>query len=520
MITLISLASLHVPNYEKINFKKNDFKASTPQVVQLASNVQAPLSSMQAYALNFKGNSGTVENTQYFSQEFRLPQSMGVKSFDKEVIEKYSPTMKKVVEDFNQRKGQKGQFLNWVDLPKNQLEKDANGLSSVDKVYSQAIELRNRKTNGVERPLVVLGIGGSKHTAEFLLNMNGGSNQPKVYFYSDIDPISYSTFLKDVGGDVRKLNFVVVSKSGTTFETNDGFMRFKKALIESYKKPGVSEQEAEKKAQSHFAIVTDATATDKNLRGKVGTKNGKDNNYIKELYVHDDVGGRFSMFDDSGIFTLAYAGIPKSVTERILKGADEAGKKLMNAENLKENTAAKSAMFNIYSRENGFGLTQQQLFGRIFENGGENWYKQLYLESLKDFKFMVGKAPDSMHYATEGHFDPANRSNYNTVMTIINPKSENYSKYTSAIAQTYNETTPLTIEKLEVEGNRIKPEAIGQYIQSKHFETIYMGMLKRAVEGRTVKPTDALPEVLQPSVETYKNKFKPGSSFELTPGGK
>ena len=34
--------------------------------------------------------------------------------------------------------------------------------------------------NNTNRPLVVLGIGGSKHTAEFLLNMTGVGNKGKV----------------------------------------------------------------------------------------------------------------------------------------------------------------------------------------------------------------------------------------------------------------------------------------------------------------------------------------------------
>jgi hypothetical protein len=442
-----------------------------------------------------------------FEQEFRLP---GGGSFDKEVIEKYSPAMKKVINDFAQRAGKKDEFLNWVDLPAQQLK-------SLDNIYAQANELKSR---GANRPLVVLGIGGSKHTAEFLLNMNGHGNKGNVYFYSDIDPVSYENFLKEVGGDVQKLNFLVVSKSGTTFETSDGFKRFENALIKSYEAQGLSSEQAEKKSQEHFALATDKTANEKNLRGKIGSKNGADNNYIKELYVHDDVGGRFSIFDDPGIFTMAYAGIDKNTSRRILDSASKTSEKLLKSEDLNSNSAAKAAMMNIYSRDNGYKTTVHQLFGKIFESGGENWYKQLYLESLKDFDYMVGKSPDSMHYATEGQFSPENRKSYNTVMTIINPGvSSNYNKYTSAIADTYNETTPLNIEKLDVEGSRIKPEAIGQYIQSKHFETVYMGMLKRQSVNSPAPQTSALPEVLQPSVETYKNKFKKGSPFELTPGG-
>ena len=103
-------------------------------------------------------------------------------------------------------------------------------------------------------------------------------------------------------------------------------------------------------------------------------------------------------------------------------------------------------------------------------------------------------------------------------MTIMQPNiSDNYKKYVSAIATTYSETTPLKMEILAVENNAIKPETIGEYLQTKHFETVYTGILRRMVKSNAPKPL-VLPEVLQPSVETYKNKFKSGSQFELNPG--
>lgn len=501
MLAGVSLIGSPVLAYSKGMNKKVE-----PPVVQKEAPGTVPsVQALQAYSIPFTSNMKDP-----FEQEFRLPNGQ---SFDKEVIGKYSNNMNAVIKDFSQRANQPDQFLNWVDLPKEQLK-------NIDKIYAQAAEL---KTNGVNRPLVVLGIGGSKHTAEFLLNMNGVGNKGKVYFYSDIDPVSYENFLKEVGGDVTNLNFLVVSKSGTTFETADGFKRFEDAVIKGYENKRFTHYDAVKMAQSHFAIATDQTGNGKNLRSKVGDKNNDGNNdYIKELYIHDDVGGRFSMFDDPGIFAMAYAGVDKDTARRILESAAKTSEDLLS-DDLSSNTAAKSAMMNMYSRDNGYKTTVHQLFGKLFESGGENWYKQLYLESLKDFDYMVGKAPDSMHYATEGQFDPANRKSYNTVMTTMKSSNlltnylVNYNKYTSAIAQTYNETTPLTIEKLEVQDNKISPEAIGRYIQSKHFETVYEGMLRRQVAGVT-PPEGALPEVLQPSVETYKNKFKQGE-FQLTPGG-
>ncbi len=491
--------------------------------METQSFATAPLSALQAYAIPFAGKVA-------FEQKVTPAGSMETNAFDNAVV-KYAPAMTSAINDFSERVGQKGQFLNWVTLPAAQLEK-VDGKSHLDEVYTQALELKKRGEG--QRSLVVLGIGGSKHVAEFLLNMNGAGKDSgnKVYFYSDIDPVSYKNFLKETGGKIEDLNFLVVSKSGTTFETKDGYLSFRNALKEAYQDRGLEGVDLEIAVERHFAFVTDAKGTEKNLRGEIGNKNGLHNEYIKELYVHDDVGGRFSMFDDEGLFVLAYAGVDKARTERILKAADETGKKALDADNLESNTAAKAAMFNVFARETGRPIVQQQLFGKVFEGGGENWFKQLYLESLKDFNFNVGGAPASMHYASEGHFNPENKGTYSTIMTKMGSDiSQNYRKYTSAIEYAYNNNdvdekgnpkgadTTVMVEELATEGGAIKPEAIGQYIQSKHFETVYMGMLRRAVEGGAkISQSEALPEILQPSVEVYKNNFKPGSQFELKPG--
>ena len=454
-------------------------------------------------------------NTKFpMTQAFVLPEDNNTKLYNfVEVANKFQYLTEPVIKDFLSRKNDTKQFLKWVDLPTEQLAKKGYK-SHLDEIYEQANSLKNRKGD-IERPLVVLGIGGSKHTAEFLLNMNGVGNKGKVYFYSDIDPISYENFLKEVNRPINELNFLVVSKSGTTFETKDGFTRFENALIEHYKKQGLADDVAIKAAQSHFAICTDKTPNAKNLRGKIGLKNGKDNNYIKELYIHDGVGGRFSMFDDAGLFSIAYAGVPKSNAIRILKSAENMSKLCLN-KNIQENPAMQSAVFNIYTEVFGFKFKQQQYFGRIFEGGGENWIKQLYLESLKDFDFAATKAPDSMHYASEGLFYPANRDKYHVVMTVMTPNiSENYKKYISAILVSYAEKSPVALEVLDVENNAIKPEAIGEYVQAKHFEIVYTGMLRRQIK---MSKNERLPEILQPNVEVYKNKFKPNSPYELAPG--
>lgn len=448
-----------------------------------------------------------------YTQEFR-PSAEAVKNSgidSKTIFKCFEHDAQAVVTDFNDRVGKKGQFLNWVDLPGDQIKQNSKGVSHIDEIYAQ---VKKMKKQSGDYPLVVLGIGGSKHTNETLLNLTGVGNKGKVYFYSDIDSLSKSNFVKEIGGDLSKVNFLVVSKSGTTFETKDAFMKFQNSVEKSMK--GFNKKA---KAEKHFAIATDKTATEKNLRGVIGDKNGEGNNYIKELYIHDDVGGRYSVFDDPGIFVLAYAGVDKDTTHMMLEGARSMSLASQYGW-LDKNPAMKSAIFDVYSHKTGNNITVQQAFGHVFEGGFENWSKQLYLESLKDFDFHVGKAPDSMHYASENHFKDDRRRSYNTVMTTMNlnpAKDPNYTKYIGAIAEEYNQTTPLTIEKLDIneEGTGIDARTIGQYMQAKHFETVYKGMLRRQVNGEA--QPEVLPEVLQPNVEKYKNRFKEGE-FKLEPG--
>lgn len=452
---------------------------------------------------------------QSLTQAFVFPEDNPTKIFYYEEIEKrYEKHAKDVVEDFSKRKDNPDEFLKWVDLPAEQLKKDGKNISHLDEIYEQAYTLKSRK-NKVERPLVVLGIGGSKHTAEFLLNLYGVGNKGKVYFYSDIDPISFKNFLEEVKLPVQDLNFLVVSKSGTTFETKDSFIRFENMLVDYYKKSGLKESKAKSEAQKHFAICTDKKSTEKNLRGKIGLKNGKNNHYIKELYIHDGVGGRFSMFDDAGLFAIAYAGVEQNSAKKMLESADNVSKKCLRSRIL-ENPAMRSVAFSRFAEDFGYKIKQQQFFGRMFENGGENWIKQLYYESLKDFNFNATKAPDSMHYASEGFFFPENRNKYHVVMTVLAPEiSENYEKYVLAILKSYSEKSPMIMEILDVENGAVKPESIGTYVQTKHFETVYLGMMRR---DKLLSKKTKLPEILQPNVEVYKNKFKPQSLYELTPG--
>ena len=66
-------------------------------------------------------------------------------------------------------------------------------MKRLDDIYSLASDLKAQ--SGTSR-LSVMGIGGSKHTVEHMLAINGlNLNGESILFYSDVDSISFARFL-------------------------------------------------------------------------------------------------------------------------------------------------------------------------------------------------------------------------------------------------------------------------------------------------------------------------------------
>ena len=150
---------------------------------------------------------------------------------------KYSSKVAEFVSELESRANKQGYFLNWVNLPQEQLKR-------LDDLYLMAENFK-KQTNAEK--LSVMGIGGSKHTVEHMLSINGlNINSDKVEFYSDVDSISLERFLTKLNHDVTNSNFMIASKSGSTFETKDGFLRVQQMLVEAYMSKGQSEEEAKK----------------------------------------------------------------------------------------------------------------------------------------------------------------------------------------------------------------------------------------------------------------------------------
>ncbi len=406
---------------------------------------------------------------------------------------KYTSKVSEFVKEFSSRANQPGKFLNWVNLPKEQIKR-------LDDIYSLAEKLKAQ--TGVDK-LSVLGIGGSKHTVEHMLGINGlNICGDKIFFYSDVDSISLERFLAKLNHDVLSSNYMIASKSGSTFETKDGFLRIQKMLEEAYMAKGQSESEAKKSASKHLIAVTDKNAEKSELR-----RTSNENGWLGDLYIHDDVGGRFSAFDDHALFTLAYAGMAKEDMKAMLESAQEISTLSLSAD-LEMNDALKEGIFWADAKLNGIEASVHQYMGSMFENT-VYWHAQMQNESVKDTLKQVAKVPDAMHHSAEAHFNPANKLVF--ALTVPCDKgvcSENAEAYIGALTKSYESTGAFFKEYVETTKLGLTPEAAGAVTQLRAYATVYQEIVEAVMQNRALP--EVLDSVLQPHVEFYKKNLKGG----------
>ena len=413
-------------------------------------------------------------------------------SFSGVDFSKYSSKTSEFVKEFAARANKPGYFLNWVNLPSEQLKR-------VDELYSMVESFKNQ--TGVEK-LSVMGIGGSKHTVEHMLGINGlNLCGESVLFYSDVDSISWERFITKLG-DVTSSNYMIASKSGSTFETKDGFLRIQQMLIDSYMSKGQSEEEAKKSAAKHFIAVTDGNAEKSELR-----RTSIEQNWLGDLFIHDDVGGRFSAFDDHALFTLIWAGLSKSDMVSLLNAAQEVSEQSL-CEDLEINDALKEGIFWADAKMNGICASVHQYMGSMFENT-VYWHAQMQNESVKDTLKQVAKVPDAMHHSAEAHFNPANKLVFALTVPVDNGVCrENAESYIEALTKSYEFTGAFFKEEVETSSLGLTAAAAGAMTQLRAFATVYQEIVEAVTSGKELP--EVFDSVLQPHVEFYKKNLKGG----------
>lgn len=393
---------------------------------------------------------------------------------DKSNLLKYAKNAKDAVETIKERAGKKGQFLNWINvLPEIQLK-------NVDNLY----EMAEKAKDGKYTDLAILGIGGSRHTTESLIRMIG--KEAHVHFYSSVDSESFRRFINTL--DLSKTQFLVVSKSGGTIETTVAYENARKVMQEYLEREDVSDR---------FIAMTDVSAEKSNLRRMVNAGDIK-----LSGCVHDDVGGRFSIFDDATIFTLAFTGVAKEDVVAMLNASLAAQKEFLN-DDINENIALQQAAFNVQSRLDGNQKHFVEYFGDAFQ-GTTLWEKQLKNESLKArISTDTNVGPGYLHYNAEADLDSANKDSFFTFV-YATPQEKVTNAVLTGVINAYSNMHPVSVIELK----DLSLTTLAKFIEFKHFETLYTGNILRQISGDVSSEDTALPEVLQPNVEIYKKEVK------------
>jgi glucose-6-phosphate isomerase len=359
--------------------------------------------------------------------------------------------------------------------------------------------------------LVVVGIGGSNlgtiAVQEAILGKlyNQLTASTKVLYADTVDSDSINdiiTLVKPIlerGGNIV-LN--VISKSGTTTET----IANAEVLIDLLRR--------HKKDYKNCITVT----SDKDSElWDIAVREG-----FNVVEIPRKVGGRYSVFSPAGLFPLGLLGIN---IERLLDGARSMRDTCINM-NVEENSAAVSAALQYLHYMSGKNISDLFLFANDLESLGK-WCRQLMAESLgKEFNkkgetVNIGITPVISMGSTDLHsmaqlYLGGPNDKFTMFLSVENSNSQvklpnlrEYSKLVNgiqgksleSIMSAIMEGTKAAFRKgkrpfMEVKLPCKSEYYIGQFLQFKMIETIYLGFLLG------VNPFD------QPNVESYKEETR------------
>ena len=359
--------------------------------------------------------------------------------------------------------------------------------------------------------IVVVGIGGSNlgtiAVQEAVLGKLYNQRDPdiKIIFADTVD----SDLIYDIISIIEPLlkkgeNIVIngVSKSGGTTETIANF----EALVNIVKK-------YKNDYQKYIVVTTDKNSNFWNLANKKG---------FDVLEIPKKVGGRFSVFSSVGLFPLGLIGID---IDELISGARLSCDKCLTYEVI-NNPAALSACLIYIHNKKGKNIHDMFLFSPDLESIGK-WYRQLMGESMgKEFnreqkKVFCGITPTVSIGSTDLHsmaqlYLGGPNDKFTTFIRVLNNKENvkipNFQDY-SKLVNNIQDTQLSTIMNAILEGVQISykkgerpfveidlpdksPSSIGQFLQMKMMEMMYLGFLMN------VNPFD------QPNVEYYKIETK------------
>ena len=227
-----------------------------------------------------------------------------------------------------------------------------------EKLLEQTIQEVTKFTQK-KSSFVVFGTGGSNLGGKALVNILQGSENNRIIFYDNIDPINFQNSISKI--DIKTTGFIIISKSGSTPETVSQFV----SLIEVF--------DQKNSLDTLYANCLIITENKPSPLSKIAHTCK-----IKLIKHENDIGGRYSIFTNVGMIPAIIAGLN---VKQIHAGALEEIKQSSSNEFLK------IAQFFRYQKirpliTNSVVMTYSDA---LFNFG--KWYLQLWAESLgKDNK--------------------------------------------------------------------------------------------------------------------------------------
>jgi len=236
-----------------------------------------------------------------------------------------------------------------------------------DNLINQTIDRVNNFSKGKDS-FVILGTGGSNLGSKALINILLGKEQNKIYFFDNVDPISFKNSIKKI--DLEKIGCIIISKSGETPETLSQFG----SLIEYF--------DQKNQLDLFFNNCLVITENRKNPLREIA------NQYKCEIFDHEnEIGGRYSVFSNVGVVPAVIAGID---VKKIHDGVKNILNKVRNNSFDEHLKLAKLLILNNNSKQINASVLMTYS-DALFYFG--KWYLQLWAESIgKD-----GKGITPMH---------------------------------------------------------------------------------------------------------------------------
>lgn len=376
-------------------------------------------------------------------------------------------------------------------------------------IAKHVLELTAQKKILNPTMMIIVGLGGSNlgtmaiHRAIHGMYHNEKKNIIKLYFADTVDEISIHNLAVIMHQEYKnggKVLLNIISKSGKTTETIALAQIFYTILLEL-------QPEA-----FRYIIVTTDEDTDLYRLAK--------NKHFDLLTIPKKVGGRYSVFSSVGLFPLAMMGID---IQELLHGAQDM--RISCTEKLYDNPAAISASILYHAYNKKFSIHDSFFFVKDYESLGK-WYRQLLAESIGKTsmhdgkKVNIGLTPTISIGSTDLHSvgQLYLGGPYDKITTFItldqyahhekisedilsalvpNLANKNLSDIMNAIIagvqlSYLHDKRPFMINRIP----KNNPYYIGQWMQLKMFEVIFLGYLFK------VNPFD------QPEVELYKIETK------------